>query len=276
LLCRRPAAVTSTELGGECALSPVDDMLVYENLVNPPIEEWVSMHDHFRPRATFRPTLALGATLLFLLPFLAGLATASPADLLGGHASGRLPLSVSGVQIQAFSFSPQTISSGSQTQGTIQLTGGTTPYHLWLNGTPTGCQPQSVPYVTSNLSTTFSCNPGSPGSYNIHLEVVDSSTPTATRASMTTSLQVNSNGNGNGNSNNNSHNSSGAGGLNLPGGLVSVLTIFAIVFLGAMVALAAGVIAVAVSVSRRLRQLTEAIAQQPKPPTTSDASKPTK
>jgi len=121
----------------------------------------------------------------------------------------------------------------------------------------------------------FSCNPTNQGGYSMHLDVVDSSLP-ASRTSLTADVTVvsNSNGNGNGNGNsNNNNNGSGGGSLAIPSGLEQIALIVALVFLGTMIAIAAGTIATAVVVSRRLRQINETLAKmnlnpkEPKPPT---------
>jgi hypothetical protein len=215
------------------------------------------------PRAltVLRATLAIAFCLLMLLPaWGAGGAGATPQVQARSGATD-VP-QVGALQVVSFFFSPATVSSGTQTQGTIQLSGGVLPYRAWLNNSAPGCQPPSSPVVTSNATTVFNCQPNSPSTYNVHLDVLDSGSPAA-RVSATATLQVNSNGNGNSGG---SGKSNGSGGLSLPSGLFGLLTIFAAVFLGTMVAIAAGVIAIAVSVSRRLRQINETLAAQMKPP----------
>ncbi|HKS59703.1 MAG TPA: hypothetical protein VJS68_02870 [Thermoplasmata archaeon] len=166
------------------------------------------------------------------------------------------------LRVVTFSYSPSTVTSGTTIQGTIDLAGGVAPYYAWLNNTPAGCQPPTTPYLTNNLSNTFNCSPSTTGTFNVHLDIVDSSAPVM-RASSTTTLTVNSNSSGTGNGNgNNSGNP-----FSFPSGLLTLVTIFGAIFLGSLVALAAGVIATAVMVSRRLRQLTEAMKLQSAPPT---------
>lgn len=209
-----------------------------------------------------RTLLAFACLALLLLPVCSqNGSTARPvAEIRAAH--GALPPPGS-LQITSFSYSPGTSTVGSQVQGNIQVSGGTTPYHAWLNNTPPGCQPSMVPYVTSNASTTFGCRPSSAGTYNVHLDVLDSAAPPA-RASQTASLTVNSNS-GNGNGSGNGSGKSNGSGFSLPAGLLPLLTTFVFVFLGAIVALAAGVIAVAVSISRGMRKLNATIAAQQKP-----------
>ncbi len=214
-------------------------------------------------RTAWRAFMAIACTLLSLLVGWAAASSGAPHEVQFRPDFGRLPPAGS-LQIVSFSFSPATLTAGTQTQGTIQLAGGVLPYHAWLNNSPPGCQPPSAPVVTSNTTTTFNCHPNAPGNYNIHLDVLDSAAP-ANRASASAPLTVNSIGNGNGNPNGSSKSNS-SGSFNFPSGLFSLLTVFVFVFLGAMVALAAGVIAVAVSVSRRLRQLNDTIAAQQKSP----------
>ncbi|HKV90693.1 MAG TPA: hypothetical protein VJQ43_05810 [Thermoplasmata archaeon] len=165
--------------------------------------------------------------------------------------------------IQSFSYSPSPVSAGTSTQGMIQVSGGTPPYFVWLNNTPPGCAPPSTPLTMSGVSTSFSCNPSTPGSYTIHLDLLDSGAPVA-KASQSTSLTVNGNNhntNGSGNKN-----GGGNGSSILPSGLLTVVTLLAVVFLGALVAVAVGVIALAAIVSRRLRQLNETLAKMSSPP----------
>jgi hypothetical protein len=104
--------------------------------------------------------------------------------------------------------------------------------------------------VTSNYSNSWQCTPNAAGTYNVHLDAVDSA---GYKGSASATLTVQSSGGGG------SPNGSASNPL---AGLDTVLPtvfIFAFVFLGAIVALAAGVITMAVLLSRRLRQLTEAM-----------------
>lgn len=214
---------------------------------------------------------ALGLTALVLVA-----AVAAPVAIPRGSAISLAATSVaaaaSPLQITTFQYSPSTITQGTSTQVSIQLTGGTPPFYAWLNNTPPGCPTQSVPVVTSNYSNNFQCTPTGPGNYNVQLTVLDSSSP-AYKASRSATLTVNANSNGNGGSGTNSGNGSGSNGLNLPSGFLSLIMVFAIVLLAALVATAAGSIATAVAVSRRLRQLNETLQKMqpppsgPKPPT---------
>jgi hypothetical protein len=111
------------------------------------------------------------------------------------------------------------------------------------------------------------------GSYFVNLDVVDSSVP-ATKASQPASLNVatsnSENGNGNGNNSSNGNNSLGS---LIPSGFLAIALIIVLALIGAIIAIAAGVVALAVLVPRRLRQLNETLAkcglppQEPKPPT---------
>jgi hypothetical protein len=176
-----------------------------------------------------------------------------------------LTLSAGTLQITSWSFSPNPVSAGTQTQGMVSLSGGTPPYFLWFNNTPPGCGPPTNPQTSSSPSFQFQCSPSSSGSYNnIHLDALDSAAP-PNKASQSTSLTVNSNsGNGNGSGGN------GKGGSNsssiLPSGLLTILTYFVLIFMATMVIIAAGVLAIAVSVSRRLRQLNETLARTARAP----------
>jgi hypothetical protein len=212
--------------------------------------------------------LVLGVGLLVSLGSVSGTmgsANRNPAPLLG-----QLNHSPESFQIASFSFSPAQAQAGNQIQGSISLSGGTVPFYLWFNDTAPGCGPSSNPVTLSGPSTQFNCTPSSPGSYSVHLDALDSAPP-PDKASQTAPLTVtdNDNGNGNGGSSGNSgsnggNGSSGGGsngGFQIPSTLVTMLMLFGIVFLASIVALAAGMIAVAVLVSRRLRQLTETMAK---------------
>ena len=168
----------------------------------------------------------------------------------------------------SLSFSPNPVSAGTQTQISLQFTGGNAPFTVWVNGSAPGCGPQQNPFTTSNFSNNFSCTPTSSGTYTVHVDAFDSS---RTQGSTASTLTVNTgsggcttNCGGNGSS---SGNGSGSGGFTLPEGLVTTLFTFALVFFAGLFALAAGVIAMAVLISRRLRQLTEAMKpREPAPP----------
>jgi len=169
----------------------------------------------------------------------------------------------------SLSFSPNPVSAGTQTQISLQFTGGNTPFTVWVNGSAPGCGPQQQPFTTSNYSNNFSCTPTSSGTYNVHIDAFDSS---RTQGSTASTLTVNTGSGGcttncGGNNGSSSGNGSGSGGFSLPAGLVTTLFTFALVFFAGLFALAAGVIAMAVLISRRLRQLTEAMKpREPAPP----------
>jgi hypothetical protein len=161
------------------------------------------------------------------------------------------------------------VTINSKTTGMVQFSGGSTPFKVWLNGSAPGCSPNPQPFVTSNYSNSWQCTPNAAGTYNVHLDAIDS---TGYKGSASASLTVQSSGGGvtpNGTATN------PLAGLDT---VLPTLFIFAFVFLGAIVALAAGVITMAVLLSRRLRQLTEAMkvdrdgqkspdeAPDPKPP----------
>jgi len=170
----------------------------------------------------------------------------------------------------SLSFSPNPVSAGTQTQISLDFTnGGSNPFTVWVNGSAPGCGPQQNPFTTNNFSNNFSCTPTSSGTYNVHVDAVDSS---GFMASTASTLTVNTGSGGctsncGGTNGSNSGNGSGSGGFSLPEGLVTTLFTFALVFFAGLFALAAGVIAMAVLISRRLRQLTEAMKpREPAPP----------
>jgi hypothetical protein len=213
-----------------------------------------------------KPLVVVAIGSLVVLAALMGLWASVPRS--GASESG-LTYASSAVSISQFSFNPSNVNQGSQVSGAVDLLGGTPPYYLWFNDTPPGCSPSSNPVSINSPSYSFQCNPSSTGSYQVHLDVVDSSVP-ATKASQFASLNVNSNNNGNNNSNNGGNTSLSS---LLPGGFLTFGIILLVVFLGAVVAIAAGVVALAILVPKRLRQLNETLAKsglppkEPKPPT---------
>jgi hypothetical protein len=132
----------------------------------------------------------------------------------------------------------------------VQFSGGSTPFKVWLNGSAPGCSSGTQPFVTSNYSNSWQCNPNAAGTYNVHLDAVDS---TGSKQSASATLTVQNSGGGG------SPNGTGSNPLAGLDTVLPTLFVFAFVFLGAIVALAAGVITMAVLLSRRLRQLTEAM-----------------
>ena len=221
----------------------------------------VSMQSHSTRSIRYSLTLlAAGIGFLLVLGGVAGTMNST-----GQHPSAPIPdltPSTGALQIASFSFSPSPVAAGTQTQGIVTLSGGTAPFQLWFNNTAPGCGPSNNPVMLSSPSLQFNCTPSSPGTYNVHMDALDSSAP-PNKASQTTTLIVNNN-NGNGNNGSNGGGNNGGGSNNsfqLPSTLLTMLMLFGIVFLGAIVALAAGVIATAVLVTRRLRQLTETMAK---------------
>jgi hypothetical protein len=219
-----------------------------------------------------RAPLAVFALALVLIVSLPGVGlTARPASTnAAGHPDSTPPLS-----IVSFSFQPSSVDVGSSTTVSVTLSGGDSPYFLWFNSSVPGCEPPNSPVSSSSTQFQFSCQPTQSGSYSIHLDVADSSTPSLHQSTVS-DLNVVSNSNGNNNSNNNNNgngNGSGSGGgLTLPSGLESLVLVIGLVFLGTMIAIAAGTIATAALVSRRLRQINETLAKlslppkEPKPP----------
>ena len=147
----------------------------------------------------------------------------------------------------------------------LTLSGGTPTYYVWVNNTAPGCTPMSLPITLAGTQDQFTCTPTSAGSYNVHIDVVDSTSP-AMKASQSTTLIVNPSSGGGGNGSGKNGGSSGNGSFSLPSNLIEYALIFGLIFVGAMVALAAGMIATAVLVGRRLRQLNETIAKYSQPP----------
>jgi hypothetical protein len=217
-----------------------------------------------------RAPLAVFALALVLILSLLGVGLASRP---GSTNAAWHPDSTPPLSIVSFGFQPSSVDVGSSTTVGVTLSGGTSPYLLWFNSSVPGCEPPNSPVTSSSTQYQFSCQPSESGSFSVNLDVVDSSTP-AFRASNVADLNVASNNNGNNNNNNNGNgNGSGSGGgLTLPTGLESLVLVIGLVFLGTMIAIAAGTIATAAVVSRRLRQINETLAKlslpprEPKPP----------
>jgi len=171
-------------------------------------------------------------------------------------------LAAEGTFTVSLSFSPNPVPAGTQTQISLSFTsGGSTPFTVWVNGSAPGCSPPTQPFTTPNYTNNFPCTPSSSGSYNVHIDAIDSS---GSRSSTSNTLTV-STGNGGCTSNcggSGSGNGSGSGGFAIPDSLVATMFMFVMIFFAGLFALAGGVIAMAVLISRRLRQLTQAM----KPP----------
>ncbi|MCI4342030.1 MAG: hypothetical protein L3K11_06655, partial [Thermoplasmata archaeon] len=188
-------------------------------------------------------------------------------------ASGTMRSLATPVQVTSFSFQPSSLSVGTQASASVSLSGGNQPYYLWFNNTPPGCGPSAIPEMLNTPMFQYSCHPSATGNFQVHLDVLDSSAPRS-HATQNASVMVNSNsGNGNNNNNSGSSGGKGNGSLSLPSGLQQLALIFGAVFLVAMLIIAAGTMATAVVVSRRLRQINEtlakvnALSKDAKPPT---------
>ena len=164
-----------------------------------------------------------------------------------------------------FNFQPSTVSIGGQVTASVTFSGGTPNFYLWFNNTPAGCTPGG-PQMSPSDSFTINCRPTSGGTFTTHLDVLDSASPPS-RASATATLTVTGNGNNNNGSGNNNSNNGGNGSFSLPGGLITIAMFGGAAFLAALVAIAAGTIATAVKVSRRLREVNETLQKLTPPPT---------
>ncbi|MCI4363999.1 MAG: hypothetical protein L3K13_06855 [Thermoplasmata archaeon] len=220
------------------------------------------------------PGRTLGALLALSLLLLASpLALPFASSHPGPVNAGPLRVAATPVHVDAFSFMPGSLSVGTPTTASVSLSGGSQPFYLWFNNTPSGCSAPSSPETVSAPSFQYSCNPSSSGTYPVHLDVLDSSSPRS-HATLNANLSVSSNsGSNNNGSGNNGGNSKGNGSLSLPSGLQQLALIFGAVFLIAMLLIAAGTIATAVVLSRRLRQINETLAKSS--PAPKDAKPPT-
>lgn len=196
-----------------------------------------------------------------VLPLLTGGALALPK---GSAASPSLaPAAATPVSIVSINFAPNPVAQGSSLSISVTLSGGTPSYYLWVNGTPPGCSPSTQPLLQNGLTAQFNCVPTATGSFSVHLDVSDSSVPTS-RAFQSSPLTVTPGGGGN---NNNNGSGNGTGGFSLPSGLLPALLLFGLFGIVTVVIIAGSLLAMAILIPRRIRQLTAAIERQtPKEP----------
>ncbi|MCI4371274.1 MAG: hypothetical protein L3J78_01350 [Thermoplasmata archaeon] len=217
--------------------------------------------------ARHRGALVAVVAVVLLAVSVFGILGVSPSP---AHASTRLV--ADGAFTASISFSPNPVSAGTQTQIHLDFTnGGSSPFTVWVNGSAPGCNPPSNPFTTSNHTNNFPCTPTSSGSYNVHIDAIDSA---AYKTSTSGTLTVNTGSGGCtsncGGNRSGSGNGTGSGSFSLPPELITMMFTLAIVFFAGLFALAGGVIAMAVLISRRLRQLTEAMAPSEKAPKESE------
>lgn len=196
--------------------------------------------------------LTATATLLLLALVIAAPALASPTPV-----QPAAPLTVN------ISFSPNTVTVNSPTTMSYSISGGTGPFTVWENNTPSGCNPPSVPLTTPDASGSNSCTPSVTGNFNVHVDVQDSA---GNRGSASTYLTVNSGGSGGSGSGSGTN---GTGGIDLSflNNLLPILMITGILFLGSTVAIAVSAVALAILVPRRLKQIRKALEGAPLPTT---------
>src|SRR2546428_4746106 len=98
-------------------------------------------------------------------------------------------LTAQGTFTVSLSFSPNPVPAGTQTQISLSFTsGGSSPFTVWVNGSAPGCSPPTQPFTTPNYTNNFPCTPSSSGSYNVHVDAIDSSGyKTATSNTLTVS-----------------------------------------------------------------------------------------
>ena len=169
-------------------------------------------------------------------------------------------LAAEGAFTVSLSFAPNPVPAGTQTQISLSFTNGGSPtFTVWVNGSAPGCAPPTQPFTTPNYTNNFPCTPSSSGSYNVHLDAIDSS---GYKASTSDTLTVSTGGGGCTSNCGGSGSGNSTGGFAIPDSLVATMFMFVMIFFAGLFALAGGVIAMAVLISRRLRQLTEAM----KPP----------
>src|SRR5437879_436970 len=215
---------------------------------------WAAMFGTADERAR-RHRSVLAAVLIVLL--LVG----SAFGILGASvAPARAPttrLAAEGAFTVSLSFAPNPVPAGTQTQISLSFTsGGSSPFTVWVNGSAPGRAPPTQPFPTPTDTHHFPCTPSSSGSYNVHVDAIDSSGyKTATSNTLTVST-----GNGGCTSNcggSGSGNGSGSVGFAIPDSLVATMYMFVMIFFAGLLARAGGVIGLEVLISRRIRKRTE-------------------
>src|SRR2546425_554329 len=116
---------------------------------------------------------ALGIALLAFTFYSAFMLATNPNGFLQKQL-GDVPVRAEAVLSVGLTFSPNPVSVDTQMQGTITISGGTTPYSVWINGTmPNGCQPQAQPMQISASPYNFQCTPTQTGQFNPSLDAAD-------------------------------------------------------------------------------------------------------
>src|SRR3989449_1825887 len=146
---------------------------------------WAAMFGTADERAR-RHRSVLAAVLIVLL--LVG----SAFGILGSITPTKAPsirLAAEGAFTVSLSFAPNPVPAGTQTQISLSFTsGGSSPFTVWVNGSAPGCAPPTQPFTTPNYTNNFPCTPSSSGSYNVHVDAIDSSGyKTATSNTLTVS-----------------------------------------------------------------------------------------
>ncbi len=156
----------------------------------------------------------------------------------------------------SLSFTPNPVSVGTQTQIQVSISGGVAPYQIWFNATIPGCTPPK-PLQQNQSTNTYRCTPTQSGTFSAYLDAADSAgNHGSTSASLTVQGGGNTGGTGSGN---------GTGGFSLSSlqDLLPIVMIVTFVLLASVLAIAASLVALAILVPRRLKQLRKAIQGEP-------------
>jgi len=196
---------------------------------------------------TPRKSFAMACISVFLMILVAPAAAATSA-----------PVQPAATLFVTLNYSPNPVNVGSQTQIQISVSGGSPPFFLWFNGTIPGCSPSQQPIQQNQSTSSYPCNPSSPGSFNAHLDVADNA---GDHGSATATLTVQSGGGGTGGTG--SSNNTGGIDLSFLQNLLPIVMVTGALFLGSTVAIAVSAVALAILVPRRLKQLRKAIEGQP-------------
>ncbi len=193
-------------------------------------------------------------SMILGLMILLALATVAPARAAPALNQPAAPLNVS------ISYSPSTVAVNTPTTLSYSITGGTGPYTIWQNNTPSGCNPPSIPLTTPDASGSNSCTPTVTGNFNVHVDVQDS---LGDRGSASTYLSVTSSGGSGGSGSGTGGNGTTGLDLSFLQNLLPVIMITGILFLGSVVAIAVSAVALAILVPRRLKQIRKALEGEP-------------
>jgi hypothetical protein len=173
-----------------------------------------------------------------------------------------LTVTASTISILSFTASPNSIRTGSTFTSTVQVSGGTPPYSISLNGYPSNCV---APPSSSSTTITFTCTPSNSGNYPLSVRVTDSTGASATSNTQTVNVQSSNGGGGNNGTGGNNNSGGSFNPLSGLGGTLQTLFLFFLVFFGLFVVLVGALVATAIFTgltARRTRRMLLALEAQ--------------